>query len=248
MQYLKARALADSAITFDFAASIGIEASALVHAAQLCLDKGMADGRLSGATEVMQAFCSVTLHYDCLVTSQTILIAQVEALLAAVNVAAQPAGRLWQLPCCYTGDFAPDMDHLAQRLAVDPAEIVALHSQTALVVHALGFLPGLPFMGGLPRNLALPRRAEPRTQVPAGSVAIANGLCVIYPWISPGGWHILGNCPIPLFDVGRAAPALLAAGDTVWLYPIEPDQHRDLATRLRSGQLDPLTFIKAAAE
>ena len=248
MQYLKARALADSAITFDFALSIGIEASALVHAAHLCLNKGIADGRLSGATEVMQAFCSVTLHYDCLATSQAILISQVEALLAEMNVAAQPAGRLWQMPCCYSGDFAPDMDYLAQRLAVDPAEIVALHSLTALVVHALGFLPGLPFMGGLPRSLALPRRAEPRTQVPAGSVAIANGLCVIYPWVSPGGWHILGNCPISLFDVDRAAPALLAAGDTVWFYPIDIDQHRDLATQLRAGRLDPLMFIKTAAQ
>lgn len=246
MQYLKARALADSAITFDFALSIGAQASALVYAAQLCLKKGMADGSLPGATEVMQAFCSVTLHYDCLATSQATLIAQVEALLAEVNVAERPAGRLWELPCCYAGGFAPDMDSLAQRLAVDPVEIVAQHSQTALVVYALGFLPGLPFMGDLPRSLALPRRTEPRTQVPAGSVAIANELCVIYPWVSPGGWHILGNCPVPLFDVEREAPALLAAGDTVRFRPIDAEEHRDLVAGLHVGRLDPLAFLKVA--
>jgi KipI family sensor histidine kinase inhibitor len=245
MQYLKARALADSAITFDFARAVGAEASALVHAAQLCMKQAMAEGNLPGATEVMQAFCSVTLHYDCLATTQATLIAQVEALLADVIVSARPDGRVWDLPCCCAGEFAPDMDSLAQRLAVDPAEIVAQHSQTALVVYALGFLPGLPFMGDLPRSLALPRRTEPRTQVPAGSVAIANGLCVIYPWVSPGGWHILGNCPIPLFDVEREAPALLAAGDTVRFRPIDADEHRDLAEQVRLGSLDPLMFMKA---
>ncbi len=246
MQYLKARALADSAVTFDFATSIGVEASSLVHAAQLCLTKGMAEGALPGATEVSQAFCSVTLHYDCLLTAQATLIAQVETLLAGVSVTARPAGRHWELPCCYRGDLAPDLPDLVLRLAVDPAEIITLHSQTALIVYALGFLPGLPFMGDLPRSLALPRRTEPRTQVPAGSVAIANGMCVIYPWVSPGGWHILGNCPVPLFDVGRAVPALLAAGDRVRFRPIDAHTHRDLSDQVRFGNLDPLTFLKEA--
>lgn len=246
MQYLKARALADSAVTFDFATSIGVEASAHVHAAQLCLMRGIAEGALPGATEVAQAFCSVTLHYDCLVTSQATLTAQVEALLADVTVSARPAGRLWELPCCYVSDFAPDLGDLAQRLAMDPAEIVALHSQTSLVVYALGFLPGLPFMGDLPRSLALPRRPEPRTHVPAGSVAIANGMCVIYPWVSPGGWHILGNCPVPLFDAGRAVPALLAAGDVVRFQPITPTMHRGLSDQVRLGSLDLAPFRKDA--
>ena len=174
------------------------------------------------------------------------MIAQVEALLANVTLTARPDGPVWELPCCYAGDFAPDMDSLAQKLAVDPAGIVAQHSSTALVVYALGFLPGLPFMGDLPRSLALPHRTEPRTQVPAGSVAIANGLCVIHPWVSPGGWHILGNCPVPLFDVEREAPALLAAGDTVRFHPIDAHEHRDLISQVRLGRLDPLMHMKAA--
>lgn len=242
MQFLTVRPLADAAITLNFATTIGVAASARVHSALLCLRCGMAAGLLPGVTEVTSAFCSVTMHYDCLQTTQETLITSAAALLEKATVGERPEGRVWGLPCCYAGQSAPDMADLAQRLTLDPAEIEAQHSRASLVVYALGFLPGLPFMGDLPQSLALPRRTEPRTHVPAGSVAIANGLCVIYPWLSPGGWHILGNCPVPLFDSARAVPALLAAGDTVGFYPIGPAEHADLAAALRAGRVDPLSF------
>lgn len=244
MQYLDIRSLADAAITLNFARAIGVEASARVHSALVCLRQGMDEGLLPGATEVASAFCSVTMHYDCLQTSQEKLIQRASDLLENATVSERPKGRVWELPCSYEGESAPDMDNLAQRLTLDPAEIVAQHSRAALLVYALGFLPGLPFMGDLPPSLALPRRTEPRTQVPAGSVAIANGLCVIYPWVSPGGWHILGNCPVPLFDSARATPALLAAGDTVGFRPIGQEEHADLAAALRAKRIDPSAFLR----
>jgi inhibitor of KinA len=79
----------------------------------------------------------------------------------------------------------------------------------------LGFLPGFPYMGDLPAELALPRRADPRVRVPAGSISIATSLTAIYPYESPGGWHLIGATPIRLFDTARTPPALLAAGDAV---------------------------------
>lgn len=244
MQFLTARPLADAAVTLDFATSIGVAASARVHSALVCLRRGMAAGLLPGVTEVTSAFCSVTIHYDCLQTSQEDLIAGATVLLEKATVGERPEGRVWDLPCCYAGDAAPDLADLAQRLGLDEADIVAQHADTPLVVYALGFLPGLPFMGDLPKALALPRRTEPRTQVPSGSVAIANGLCVIYPWVSPGGWHILGNCPVPLFDSSRAVPALLAAGDTVGFRPIGPEEHADLSAALHAGRIDPQAFLR----
>ena len=244
MQFLTARPLADAAVTLDFATSIGVAASARVHSALVCLRRGMTAGLLPGVTEVTSAFCSVTIHYDCLQTSQESLITGATVLLEKATVGARPEGRVWDLPCCYTGDAAPDLADLAQRLGLDAADIVAQHAGSPLVVYALGFLPGLPFMGDLPTALALPRRTEPRIQVPSGSVAIANGLCVIYPWVSPGGWHILGNCPVPLFDSSRAVPALLAAGDTVGFRPIGPEAHADLSAALQAGRIDPQAFLR----
>src|SRR5260370_16590632 len=86
----------------------------------------------------------------------------------------------------------------------------------------LGFPPGLPYMGDLPQALALPRRADPRLRVPAGSISIATSLTAIYPYKSPGGWHLIGATPIRLFDAERPRPALLAPGDAVTFEVIDP--------------------------
>jgi KipI family sensor histidine kinase inhibitor len=86
----------------------------------------------------------------------------------------------------------------------------------------LGFLPGFPYMGDLPQALALPRRADPRLRVPAGSVSIATSLTAIYPYESPGGWHLIGATPIRLFDADRPRPALFAPGDAITFEAIDP--------------------------
>lgn len=106
----------------------------------------------------------------------------------------------------------------------------------------LGFLPGFPFMGDLPEPLHLPRRTEPRTRVPAGSVAIATGLTAIYPWESPGGWHLLGRCPVPLFDARQEAPALLQAGDHVRFDPVSATEYARIERALAAGELDASAF------
>jgi KipI family sensor histidine kinase inhibitor len=90
-------------------------------------------------------------------------------------------------------------------------------------VLAIGFLPGFPFCGPAPAPLALKRRATPRTRVPPGSVAVANGFIGIYPWVSPGGWHILGATRLPLFDTARETPALLAPGDRLRFIAVDAD-------------------------
>jgi allophanate hydrolase subunit 1 len=108
----------------------------------------------------------------------------------------------------------------------------------------LGFLPGFPFMGDVHERLKLPRRTEPRVRVPAGSVAIAGGLTAIYPWESPGGWHLLGRCPVPLFDATRAqAPSLLAAGDRVCFVPVSPAECQDIEAACQAGEIDPTRWL-----
>jgi inhibitor of KinA len=83
-------------------------------------------------------------------------------------------------------------------------------------VYMLGFQPGFPYMGGLPAALEMPRRATPRSVVPERSLAVAGRMCAVYPWRSPGGWHLLGRTPLALFDAARSVePAWLRAGDEV---------------------------------
>ncbi|TMJ63293.1 MAG: 5-oxoprolinase subunit PxpB, partial [Alphaproteobacteria bacterium] len=128
----------------------------------------------------------------------------------------------WHVPVCYEGEFAPDLAQVARLTGLMPNDVVALHSGTRFHVYMLGFLPGFPYMGDLPPQLALPRRADPRLRVPAGSISIATSLTAIYPYESPGGWHLIGATPIRMFDPERPKPALFAPGDAVSFQPIDP--------------------------
>lgn len=229
------RPLADTAVTLELATAAGAEASARVAAAMEAIRLAMASGVLVGVSEVAAAFCSVTVHYDCLRIAQAELNDRLTAILDPIMPAGRPAGRSWLLPCCYDAEMGVDLGSLADTLALDRDRIIAIHQQTTFYVYALGFLPGLPFLGDLPAELARPRRTEPRTRVPAGSVAIANRMCVIYPWNSPGGWHIVGRCPVPLFDISFEVPALIAAGDSIRFRPVSLEEFRDLDRELRAS-------------
>jgi len=112
----------------------------------------------------------------------------------------------------YTGE---DLQPLSRMLGIEPEELVRRHTAPVYTVAFLGFAPGFAYLTGLDESLKLPRRADPRTRVPAGSVAVADGYTGIYPQSTPGGWHILGRCDAALFDPQRASPALLAPGDSV---------------------------------
>ena len=103
-------------------------------------------------------------------------------------------------------------------------EVVALHRDADYVVLQLGFSPGFPYLHGLPDALRLPRRETPRTRVPAGSVAIANGQTCIYPTATAGGWHLLGRTPLRLFRPDREPSCLLQPGDRVKFHAITPEE------------------------
>ena len=120
-----------------------------------------------------------------------------------------------EIPVCYESEFALDLEEVARRAELSPPEVVRRHSAANYRVHCVGFTPGFPFMGGLPPELATPRRATPRKQVPAGSVAIGGVQTGVYPTQSPGGWNIIGRTPLRLFDAQRDPPALLSAGRRV---------------------------------
>ena len=102
-------------------------------------------------------------------------------------------------------------------------EAIGLHSEAVYRVYMLGFLPGFAYMGTVDPRIAAPRRATPRTNVPAGSVAIAGPQTGIYPSDTPGGWQIVGRTPVRLFDLARSEPCLLKAGDAVQFFPTDSE-------------------------
>ncbi len=141
------------------------------------------------------------------------------------------ASRHIQLPCYYGGEFAPDLDHVATHCGLSRTDVVALHTQTPYRVYAIGFAPGFPYLGFTSAALEIGRRAEPRTQVAAGSVGLAGRQTGIYPCSSPGGWQIIGNCPVAMFQPkSRSVASLcpLRVGDTVHFYAIDRDEYLHL--------------------
>jgi len=120
-----------------------------------------------------------------------------------------------EIPVCYESEFAPDLDEIARRAGLSHDEVVHGHSSAIYRVSCVGFTPGFAYLSGLPPELATPRRASPRKEVPAGAVAIGGTQTGVYPRKSPGGWNIIGRAPLRFFDVERDPPALLQAGDRV---------------------------------
>lgn len=124
-------------------------------------------------------------------------------------------GRLIEIPVHYGGEFGEDLFDVAKFHQTTAEEIVRRHTSPIYTVFMMGFQPGFPYLGGLPENLHTPRRDQPRTKVPAGSVGIGGSQTGIYPFTSPGGWQLLGRTEIPLFDIKQTPPVLLMAGDNV---------------------------------
>lgn len=120
------------------------------------------------------------------------------------------------IPVRYDG---PDLDAVAAAVGLTTGEVVAAHSGASYRVAFCGFAPGFGYLTGLPERLHVPRRSTPRTNVPAGSVAVAAGYAAVYPRSSPGGWHLLGTTRLVLFDAEREPPALLTPGATVRFEP-----------------------------
>jgi inhibitor of KinA len=123
--------------------------------------------------------------------------------------------RTIEIPVCYDTEFGVDLDDVARHTGLDAGEVIQRHASADYRVACIGFAPGFPFLSGLPPELAVPRRASPRKEVPAGSVAIGGAQTGVYPRRSPGGWNIIGGTPIRLFDITANPPSLLQPGDRV---------------------------------
>ena len=128
-------------------------------------------------------------------------------------------GAVHEIHVRYGGPEGPDLGEVAAATGLAEREVVALHAGATHHVLVLGFMPGFAYLGGLPEALELPRRATPRVRVPAGSVAIAGRQTGIYPFTSPGGWHVIGRTDDWLWDPAAIPPARFAPGDRVRFMP-----------------------------
>jgi inhibitor of KinA len=226
----------DTAMVVEFGHDIDRQLSALV----LSLARKVQAAAIPGVIEAVPTFRSVMVHYDPLIVPNERLKQLLEPLLDHL-AAGESTGRLWRLPACYDETLGPDLAHVALSTGLTVKQVIERHSAAIYHVYMLGFLPSFPYMGDLAPELQLPRRKTPRIKVARGAIAIATTLTCIYTLESPGGWHLLGSTPAPLWDLRRDPPAPLAAGDKVAFAPISLREYEALLTKAADGdyQLTP---------
>lgn len=233
----------DTALVVEFGDSIDREINSVV----LALARALDTRHIPGIIETVPTFRSLMVYYEPLVLSASMLVAlidkQMEGLSAIANV-----GHVWHLPVCYDPDLAMDLNDVATRTSLSPSQVVEKHSAPTYHVYMLGFLPGQAYMGEVAAELALNRRESPRTSIPAGSLAIASRMACVFPLETPCGWHVIGRCPVPLWDQRRAT-ALLAPGDQVKFVPVSLREFEALVSGVSRGdlRLEPVSEFTGAA-
>ena len=237
---MKPRLLArgDGALTLELGDRIDPALNARVMAARDTL----AALKLDGIGDVVPTYRSLTVHFDPLRLDRELLGRRLlEAVLAPSQESA--LATRWRIPVVFGDEFGPDLAAVAQATQHSEATVIDALCATELRVFLIGFLPGFPYLGELPEWLRLPRLATPRAAVPANSLAIAGAQAAVYPWASPGGWHLLGRTPVRLFDLDDTArPALLAPGDTVRFAPIDRAEFHRLAAAVAAREIDAMEW------
>ena len=232
--------LGDTAWTIEFGQIIdpALHARVLGLAQALGRARASADAQFAAIVDVVPTFRSLTVHYDPRQTDGERLGENLLHLAQGAGSASQ-AGRHWLIPVCFDEEFAPDLDDLAKAKGLPRDAVIALLTGATFQVYMIGFMPGFPYMGGLPAELEVPRLSSPRKAVPARSLAIAGAMCSVYPWESPGGWRLLGRTPVPMFAASEiAAPSLLASGDSVRWQAIDRARYLAIEAQVESGEFD----------
>ncbi|MFI4999510.1 MAG: 5-oxoprolinase subunit PxpB [Reyranellales bacterium] len=233
----------DTAFTVEFGNEISPGINGQVMALHGAIGEAKASGELAGLVETVPTMRSLMVAYDPLATTRAELQPRIDALIAR-GLSAGTKTRSVSIPCCYDDpEFAPDLAEVAKRTRKTPEQVIAAHLQSDFKVYVLGFMPGLAYIAGLDPSLYLPRRSQPRVRLPRSSVAIAMDMTTIYPFESPGGWHLIGRTPLWMFDQRREQPVFLAPGDQLSFQRIDRKTFDRIAAQVEAGTLDWSSLI-----
>lgn len=220
----------DTALTVEFGQVI----DAAINARVLAFDRIVAAAKPAGVVETVPTYRSLLVHYDPVAVGFGELSRQ---LLALAQQPAPPGGspRRWRIPVTYGGAHGIDLDHLARHHRITPDEVVRRHTAGDYRVAMLGFTPGYSYLSGLDPALATPRRDDPRTETPTGSISIGGIQAGIQCIAAPSGWHLIGRTPMRTFHPHRAPMFLLEPSDAVTFYAIDATEFAALEAAAADG-------------
>lgn len=211
---------------------VGKNMAPAIHQQVVSLARQLSEHPFEGLLDVVPAYTTVTVYFDPLKVAaqdiannffsptdwiQNYLLTQLSNPLPYNNTIPP----VIEIPVCYGGEYGPDLEWVAGYTQLTVEKVIELHSSTLYTVYQIGFAPGFPYLGGMPSQLACPRKDNPRLAVPPGSVGIAGIQTGIYPIKTPGGWQLIGRTPLQLFRPEDPQPSLLKVGDRVRFLPID---------------------------
>jgi len=180
--------------------------------------------------EAIPAYQSLTLCFDTLSFEPEAIEDSIRQVIdeGITDTKETVTSRLIDIPVCYQGDYAPDLNSLATYCKLSPDDVIKRHTEETYLVNMLGFLPGFLYLSGLDEQLHCPRKDNPSLNVPAGAVGIGGVQTGVYPVASPGGWHIIGQTPLSLFNPTAKEPFIAQALDRIRFVPIDVETFEKL--------------------
>lgn len=197
------------------------EVSGRVQAAAIAIEAALGEVLI----DLVPSYASLLIIYDALLADHMNVSARIRAAVRDIESnTAIGKGHTLVLPVYYSPESGEDLEALASGANITIDEVIALHSGMEYRVYAIGFAPGFAYLGEVDERIAAPRLASPRTKVPRGAVAIADRQTAVYPAVSPGGWNLIGRCPVRMFNPGANPTMPVSVGDRVRFEAIDRDQ------------------------
>ena len=212
--------LGDAAVYCDF----GIEVNKSVNSEVIKYFKALKKENVESINNLTPSYNKLIVSYDLRKTN----FKEVKKLIENLNVneTQDKNNTKIEIPVCCDDQFSLDIKRLEEKLKINRDKILKNFFSKEYFCYMTGFIAGMPFLGDLDKNMRVPRLETPRVKVPKGSVALTEQFANIYTFESPGGWNILGNTPLDVFDNSKEVePNLINPGDTVVFKQINIEEY-----------------------
>lgn len=197
------------------------DAAALVAQADQLIRNNLA----GDVVDLIPSYASILVMFDMSVIDHHQLKSKLRSVLINLTVSESSQGDLVELPVYYSVKSGPDLFAIATKAKLTVEEVIAIHQAQEYRVYAIGFAPGFAYLGEVDPRIQMPRLTTPRLKVPKGAVAIADRQTAVYPSVSPGGWNIIGLCPVTMFNLEHSPIMPVKVGDKVRFKAISKQEY-----------------------
>ena len=216
--------LGDAAIYCDFGKDVNEKINSNVISYFNHLKKLIRENKIEGITNLSPSYNKLIISFDLSITNFK-KITKILENLKVINNNRQDSKKI-KIPLCCDEEYALDLISLSKKLNIPKNGIIDLYLNKEYFCYMTGFIAGMPFLGDIHESIRVDRLKTPRVKVPKGSIGITEQFCNIYTFESPGGWNIIGNTPLKVFDkLNLNSPSLIKPGDRVSFYKITKQEY-----------------------